>query len=382
MTYPTVRPSLTLDFANSRQLDPRITFTRSSIATYLNPDTDRITTATSGIARIEKEGLLIEESRTNIIEYSNPDVVSYWGTPTWATESGAVTDNAAEAPDGTTTARKYKLGFLTSWGQIRKSLGVTGNHVISVFVKKVNSGDSLTVINKSTGDTEISSGTEEYPNGWTRYWFFVNNIIQLRIQFDADVFIWGVQVEAGTFVTSYIPTSGTSLVRAADVASITETNFSSWYNQGASSLFAKYIVSGGYGVFQIWDGNNNDLNYWQLGAVTSAGGVIGFATRSNQGSSSSTYQRGRIDETSNYGYVIKQAASIATDELAFNCFTRSSSGDFNNNTGSPDQSIGAYVPPSVDRFTLTHDLDGVIHISCLLYYNYRPSNTKLKSLTL
>ena len=60
MTYPTIRPELTLDFANSRQLDPRITFSRTSGATYLNPDTGLITLASDHEARFEKEGLLIE----------------------------------------------------------------------------------------------------------------------------------------------------------------------------------------------------------------------------------------------------------------------------------------------------------------------------------
>jgi hypothetical protein len=39
--YPTIKPSLNLDFANTKLLDSRITFTRSTTATYY----DGVTTA-------------------------------------------------------------------------------------------------------------------------------------------------------------------------------------------------------------------------------------------------------------------------------------------------------------------------------------------------
>jgi hypothetical protein len=47
------------------------------------------------------------------------------------------------------------------------------------------------------------------------------------------------QLEQGAFVTSVIPTTGTAVTRSADVASITGTNFSSWYRQDEGTVFAE-----------------------------------------------------------------------------------------------------------------------------------------------
>jgi hypothetical protein len=51
--------------------------------------------------------------------------------------------------------------------------------------------------------------------------------------------MWGAQLEPGTSPTSYIPTTSTSLTRVEDTASITGTNFSSWYNNAEGTLYAE-----------------------------------------------------------------------------------------------------------------------------------------------
>jgi len=53
----------------------------------------------------------------------------------------------------------------------------------------------------------------------------------------SGVFIWGAQLEAGAFPTSYIPTVAATVTRNADAASMTGTNFTSWFNQQQGSLY-------------------------------------------------------------------------------------------------------------------------------------------------
>ena len=70
-------------------------------------------------------------------------------------------------------------------------------------------------------------------------------------------YIWGAQLEEGSFPTSYIPTDGTpgGITRAADVASIEGTNFSSWFNPDASTIYIEGNIiadaSGQYALFAL-----------------------------------------------------------------------------------------------------------------------------------
>jgi hypothetical protein len=82
-----------------------------------------------------------------------------------------------------------------------------------------------------------------------------------------DVYAWGAQLEAGSFPTSYIPTITATVTRSADVASITGTNFSSWYRQDEGTVFvdsARYALGNSAGQYIVCEAgnsafNNNDL---------------------------------------------------------------------------------------------------------------------------
>jgi hypothetical protein len=48
--------------------------------------------------------------------------------------------------------------------------------------------------------------------------------------------VTGAQVEAGALPTSYIPTTASTVTRSAEIAEMTGTNFSSWYNQSEGTF--------------------------------------------------------------------------------------------------------------------------------------------------
>ena len=73
-------------------------------------------------------------------------------------------------------------------------------------------------------------------------------------------YLWGAQLEAGAFPTSYIPTTTATVTRAADVASITGSNFSSWYNQTEGTMLADASVaySAAISLFSLDDNTTNN----------------------------------------------------------------------------------------------------------------------------
>jgi hypothetical protein len=225
----------------------------------------------------ESLGLLIEESRTNYRSYSSIPTVEY----TSYINKVTIVDAQHLAPDGTASAisvanntgvnDQYCWSYFTDYA----SIPTTGYICASIFVKMI-SGDEIEIkgevgnqgwvgfagarVNFSTptptvtllgasGQNAIYGGVIPYPNNWWRVWFVVNTAdgyntgatrapgVVPRIA-GTSAYIWGAQIEAGTFPTSYIPTSGSQVTRSADVASMTGTNFSSWYNQSEGSFLA------------------------------------------------------------------------------------------------------------------------------------------------
>jgi hypothetical protein len=84
--------------------------------------------------------------------------------------------------------------------------------------------------------------------------FFISPIIRNNNSNDTSysgdgtsgIYVWGAQLEAGAFPTSYIPTTASTVTRSADTATMTGTNFSSWYNQSEGTFFTSVKSSYGF----------------------------------------------------------------------------------------------------------------------------------------
>ena len=268
LDVPVVLPTLNLDFANSQSLDKRITFSRGSIGTRVNRN-GLIETIPANQPRFdfdpvtgECRGLLIEESRANLIVGSN----SFGG----GDSNYGITASAAVSPDGTTNA---SLIYEKTTNNFKiHSVGFTAvigtSYCASAFVKYAGSklyarlkvGSTNTIIINLTNGAILSStgtcGVIPYPNGWYRIYsiftatstsenlqLFLMNYNGALSQYQGDgssgYYVYGMQAEAGAFPTSYIPTTASTVTRSVDNAQMTGTNFSSWFNSTEGTIYTQ-----------------------------------------------------------------------------------------------------------------------------------------------
>ena len=264
MIYPTIRPSLTLNFQGSQQLDPRISFSRSSSATYIN-SAGMVAYAAEHEARFEDEGLLIEESRTNFIKnstaiqiaQSNCSVALSVGpdgtnTATTATSSANGTFTVNANPNRGTV---WTSSTSTTWSCYLKSSQISSYRIDLVD----GAGQGGITVSNITTDPVFSNiasritnyDVQEIPGGWYRFWVVfdstLNNTSGMAMRVSAydglagnSFQIGGEQCEIGSFPTSLIPTAGSTVTRAQDIATITGNNFTSWWNQSEGTQYADY----------------------------------------------------------------------------------------------------------------------------------------------
>ena len=297
LNLPDLRPSLLLDFANSRMVDPRVTFTRASAATRWNA-VGMLETVPAGVPRIDHDpatgkclGLLVEGARTNLRTNSRQPTASMGtvlGTSTAIAPDGLAVTSIEEDP--ATSGEHYTYDA---------SIAVTAGQTIvqSIFVKAMPGAErqvALRVVGGSAGnltlafnvsDTACSAavvsgysyGIQKCLNGWWRIWIsytaasdvpaaifrvqlYKNNASVYQGGAGKGLFLFGRQIEAGSSPTSYIPAGASVATRADEFAGLLGTNFSSWYRQDEGTFLFEgapsSITTGpgpGPGLFAVGD---------------------------------------------------------------------------------------------------------------------------------
>lgn len=287
-TRNSIMPTLRLDFVNSNVLDPRITFTRASSATYFN-SAGALTTAANNIPRFDYNpstlvcnGLLIEQSSVNILLNS----------ATLSTQSV------------TTTATTYTLSFYGTG-----TVTLSGTYAGSL----VGSGAFPT---RSRLSFTATAGT-------------------LTLTVTGNVSY--AQLEALSFPTSYIATTGASATRSADVASIP---LGTLFNSNAFTVYTENIMANitpvEYPRILVIDNGSSVVNGIQILTTPTSNppvrlyGVIG-STGGFPGSGNSVLlytagaiTKGALSVSSSSAYIAWNGATPVANNTAFGTYTPSS----------------------------------------------------------
>jgi hypothetical protein len=311
--YPNFRPTIDFNFAAEKKLDPRITYERTGPASFVN-EFGKVVKVGDNAPRFdhdpmtrESKGLLIEESRTNIAEVSE----DFDDTTHWEKYSVTVTTNVATAPDGTLTADNIipasgsAAARYLYFSNNEFPLATSTTYTTSIFVKKnglryfafqahdngSGSGhragfdlDNGTVVSGTPNNMGSASGVSasivEFPNGWFRCIltgttagsgsigrtaFCFSSALNAQASVGAITadgsnggYVWGHQVEAGAFATSYIPTTLSIATRGEDVVRIMDDDFTDIFG----TEFEHFSVVADFDNSNSLDGNNASIIEW------------------------------------------------------------------------------------------------------------------------
>jgi len=387
----------------ARTFSDLITFTRASTGTYTGSN-GLLQTAAVDQPRFdydpatgEKLGLLVEEQRTNLLRYSEQFDNAAWGkagssgglAPTVSTYTGVLPNGETGSVirvsfPSITIANSYSIVYQNTGAAQASGVPYTP----SIFIKRVSGGTKLPVSAESSTSAPPSGGHQtaiyDLTDDWRRYstadtlsgtpagnLSFVigpDGRIPTHVGLDAVVVdIWGAQLEAGAFPTSYIPTTSSQVTRSADVASITGTNFSDWYRQEEGTFVAAFKVNVVASVFSgVMSANNGSASY-----------VIDMRVQS-----SALY--GRVSDSSNVFF--SNAGSVTAGQLVTSgiCYKTN---DFAvaRNGSTPSTDTSGTVPSQPNRL-LIGGLDANIlplngHMKSIKYYPKRLSNAELQAMT-
>ena len=394
---------------------------RSAATAYTKTTTAPITnyipvllSAPAGVARFDCDpitrnslGLLIEGSRTNLLTYSQT-----FTNAAWTLTNATLTSTANVAPDGTQTAFNLVDSTATGLQAIAQTYTKAASAIAytsSVYFKanqrtyswlQISDGagnGAIVYFNLTTGVistavagigsafTSLSATITLVGNSWYKCTITgtSNTATSLVTQFGSStngtsnsftgngysgIYIWGAQLEAGAFATSYIPTVASTVTRAADQASMTGTNFSSWYNQSEGSLYTESddngsTTNGAATLFNIGAAVNNAIVFYGSGTLNTARLLVRLNTVYviNTSSSATTQP-------------IKQAASFK--DGAVSCTANGILFVTNVNVNIPhnlDTLYIGYFPGTVSYLTG--------HIRKLSYYPVALSSSNLVALT-
>jgi len=259
---------------------------------------------TNNVPRIDYTGggcgkLLLEPQRTNLFTYSSEFDNAAWGkTTSGSAAAPVVTANYAISPDGTQNAdRVYfdAVGVSSSdrSGLVQNFAFTTGQvYTISAYAKSATGVNQILQFRVAGvqvgGELIATSEWQRFNVTFTATATTTDNFgIQLRgdnTSNESDLILYGLQLELGSYSTSYIKSEGAATTRLAD--SCSKTGISSLIGQTEGVLFVDFQLNQAPSdtngrLLQLWATNDttnsilplvNQSNQFQLAIFGSASG--------------------------------------------------------------------------------------------------------------
>ena len=274
--------------------------------------------------------LLVEPQRTNLALYS-----SSFDNAAWDKAASSVTANQIASPSGVQDADKltensandihglYNLNPYTSITTAtaslffkkgtRKFFSIKLQIGANSYTQVYDSESVTTTSNSSNGLTSVSTSIVDFGNGWVRATltgtnpsgaadaytvyclsnsgtptFNPSNFNPTYQGTGTDYgYLWGAQLEAGSYPTSYIPTTSASVTRNSDA--IFKTGISSLIGQTEGVAFIDFVWNGLTGtgsyprILELWGDSNNYIQLFNVAGTSTIywdiynGGVVQFS---------------------------------------------------------------------------------------------------------
>jgi hypothetical protein len=265
---------------------------------YIDTTTAAVTTGpVTNLPRLDYFGstcpqLLMEPTRTNLVPYSQ-----MFSNAVWSKDGVTINDNVLVSPDGYTNAdvmtedtssSGHRLARGTSWvsgttytmscfvkqgsGTRRLGFYVLGNAFGTALFANFNIQTGVV----TTTNSSITGKIENYGNGWFRciatatatatisssfYLYLRQTDAAITSAYTGDgtssLYLWGAQVEAGAYATSYIPTTAATVTRNND--NMQKTSITSLIGQTEGTLFLNFKFTGTEdGYFSVGDGTTGN----------------------------------------------------------------------------------------------------------------------------
>jgi len=209
----------------------------------------------NNVPRIDYTGggcphILSEPERKNLLPYSSD--FTQWSP----VGSPIISSNYGTSPDGTLNADRIQM----ETGDRLYEGSTTPNVSFSVYAKS-NSGSTHTISMRDGGG--VVSYDMVITDEWQRFDVYLNTTMS-NVQFrsfedDVDILMWGAQAEVGSYPTSYIPTSGSTVTRNQDI--FTRDGIGSLINSTEGVLFvemAALVDGGNFELISLSDGSNSN----------------------------------------------------------------------------------------------------------------------------